>query len=108
MEVLRPILVSHLFPLLDKKLIELLKALSDSDWSLMALPKWTVKDIAAHLLDGNMRRLSMGRDGFWGEKFSESSGSIQEFLNGLNHDWVKACRRLSPRMLIELLEVTGR
>jgi hypothetical protein len=30
------------------------------------------------------------------------------FLNRLNADWVAATRRMSPAVLIELLEVTGK
>ncbi len=105
---LPPILTSHLFPLLEARLIELLESLTPEDWSRRALPKWTVKDVAAHLLDGNLRRLSIGRDGYWGESFQGSSYTeLVEFLNGLNADWVRAARRLSPRVLIDLLRLTG-
>src|SRR5690349_12308763 len=103
-----PIDTAHLFRLLDAKLIELLRLLSDEDWSRQALPRRTVKDIAAHLLDGNLRRLSMGRDGYWGEQFSGESDDLITFLQGLNTDWVKACKRLSPNVLIDLLESSGR
>ena len=52
-----PILTSHLFPVLDTKLIELLRLFIEDDWLRSALPRWAVKDIAADLLDGNLRRL---------------------------------------------------
>ena len=101
----------HLFPLLDKKLIELLKSLSPDDWHSPTLARlWTVKDIASHLLDGNIRFISMLRDGYFGEK-PENINSYQDlvgFLNQLNADWVKATKRLSPALLIELLESTGK
>jgi uncharacterized protein (TIGR03083 family) len=103
-----PIFTSHLFPLLDAKLIELLRLLSENEWSRSALPRWTVKDIAAHLLDGNLRRLSMGRDGYWGEPFTGEPDGLTTFLHGLNDDWVRASRRLSPGVLIDLLESSGR
>ena len=103
-----PILTSHLFPVLDARLIELLRVLSDDDWLRSALPRWTVKDIAAHLLDGNLRRLSMGRDGYWGEPFTGEPEGLTTFLDGLNADWVKACKRLSPDVLINLLETSGK
>ena len=46
------ILTQHLFKPLDSKLIELLRSLSPEDWNRPTLaPLWTVKDIAAHLLD---------------------------------------------------------
>ena len=53
---------THLFPVLDQKLIELLKSLSPEDWNKQTVAKlWTVRDIAAHLLDGNLRTLSLSR-----------------------------------------------
>ena len=106
-----PIPVLHLFPILDQKLIELLKSLSAEDWERQSIaPLWKVKDIAAHLLDGNIRTLSMLRDGFFGEK-AENIDSYQDLvkhLNRLNSDWVAAMKRVSPSILIELLESTGK
>jgi uncharacterized protein (TIGR03083 family) len=103
-----PIPVLHLLPKLERKLVTLLRSLTTDQWSKQALPQWSVKDICAHLLDGNFRRLSMGRDGYWGEQFQGSSNAeLIEFLNNLNADWVRAFRRLSPGVLIELLEFTS-
>ena len=100
---------SRLFPLLDGRLIELLRSLSAEEWSRLATPTWTVKDVAGHLLDGNLRRLSMARDGYYGESFSGNSPQeFVAFLTGLNADWVRAMKRLSPQVLIELLAGTGR
>ena len=111
MKPLEPIYVTDLFPKLDARLSELLRGLSDEDWRKPTVaPLWTVKDIAAHLLDTNLRRLSMQRDGYFGEK-PENIGSYQDlvdFLNRLNADWVKAAKRVSPRILIDLLEITNR
>jgi uncharacterized protein (TIGR03083 family) len=99
----------QLFPLLDGKLIEVLRSLSEEEWCRLATPRWTVKDVAGHLLDGNLRRLSMARDGHWGETFSGNSPQeFVAFLNGLNADWVRAMKRLSPQVLIELLAESGR
>lgn len=111
MRALDPIYVTDLFPKLDARLSELLRGLSDEDWRKPTVaPLWTVKDVAAHLLDTNLRRLSMQRDGYFGEK-PENIGSYQDlvdFLNRLNADWVKAAKRVSPRILIDLLEITNR
>ncbi|HEU5402486.1 MAG TPA: maleylpyruvate isomerase family mycothiol-dependent enzyme [Terriglobales bacterium] len=104
------IYVVNLFPTLDSKLLELLRSLTPEQWKLKATPRWTVHDVAAHLLDGsNLRRLSLGRDNYWGEPFHGSSyQDLVDFLNGLNADWVKAFRRISPRILIQLLETSGK
>lgn len=99
-----------LFPLLDKKLIELLRSLSEDDWNKPTLAKlWTVKDIASHLLDGNFRTISLLRDGYNGMSpgVINSYQDIVSFLNKLNGDWVTATKRLSPRVITDLLEETG-
>lgn len=107
---MEPIYVVDLFPALDSKLLELLRSLAPDQWNLKATPNWTVHDVAAHLLDGSsLRRLSLARDQYWGEPFDGNSyQDMVNFLNGLNADWVKAFRRISPRVLIDLLEIGNR
>lgn len=106
-----PIITIDLFSNLDEKLISLLKSLSAKDWEVQTIaPKWKVKDVAAHLLDGNIRSLSMLRDGYFGDQ-TEEMNSYQDlvaYLNRLNSDWVQALKRVSPNILIELLVITGR
>lgn len=106
-----PIPTLHLFAKLDQLLIELLKSLSPDDWDLPTLsPQWTVKDIAAHLLDGNLRALSIARDGYKGDPpvNVNSYRDLVNYLNDLNTIWVLAYRRISPKMLIEMLETSGK
>ncbi|HLO43588.1 MAG TPA: maleylpyruvate isomerase N-terminal domain-containing protein [Leadbetterella sp.] len=100
----------HLFPKLDKLLIDLLRSMEETDWNLPTFAgNWTVKDVAVHLLDGNLRSLSMLRDGYFGVSPGEinSYQELLNYLNKLNHDWVNAMRRLSPKIIIELLEQSG-
>ena len=60
---LGPLLTAHLFPTLDARLIDLLRSLTPDDWERQTVaPKWKVKDVAAHLLDTQLRKLSFGRD----------------------------------------------
>ena len=101
--------VVHLLPILDNKLIDLLKSLTRDDWKKQTIAKrWTVKDVAAHLLDGNIRILSMLRDTFIGEQADiRSYNDLVDFLNRLNADWVKAMKRVSPELLIVFHEMTG-
>lgn len=110
--MLEPIYTLEVYPLLDAKLIELLESLTDEEWqSPTVCSRWTVKDIAAHLLDGGcLRRLSLHRDGYFGEKPEnvDSYGGLVNWLNSLNHDWVKAYKRISPRVLIEQLREYNR
>ena len=104
-----PIETIHLLPKLDGELIALLKSLTPDDWQKQTIAKkWLVKDVAAHLLDGNIRILSILRDNYHGEKADiRSHQDLLNFLNGLNADWVRAMKRVSPAMLILLLEATG-
>jgi uncharacterized protein (TIGR03083 family) len=105
-----PIPTIHLFPVLDQLLIELLRSLSPDDWNKPTVAKlWTVKDIAAHLLDTNIRTIS-ARQQFTGDvpPVINSYQDLVGFLNDLNATWVKAMKRVSPDLLIHLLETTGK
>jgi len=106
-----PIKTSHLFPVLDDLLIQLLKSLTEDEWNARTVAKkWMVKDIASHLLDGNLRGLSFSRDHYFGEKPENinSYSDLVDFLNQLNMTWTNATKRLSPNVIIELLESTGK
>jgi len=89
----------------------LLERLKAADWARPTLAgAWAVRDIAAHLLDGDLRRLSLQRDRHSlrppDEPFA-GEADLVAFLNGLNADWVKVARRMSPRVLLDLLKTTG-
>src|SRR4051794_40132453 len=61
----RPILVSPLFRELHGHLLNLLRSLSPEDWHRPTVcSALCVKDIASHLLDGDLRRLAAHRDGY--------------------------------------------
>lgn len=58
----------ELFPILDNMLIELLESLTEEEWNAPTVARlWKVKDVASHLLDGNLRGLSISRDHYFGE-----------------------------------------
>lgn len=98
-----------LFLPLQQELVALLRGLSESDWSRPTLARaWTVKDVAAHLFDTDLRRLSMQRDGHRLSPVKlDGYEEVVAFINHLNATWVEVARRLSPRMLTDLLEWTG-
>src|SRR5438128_12451126 len=104
---LPPILTAHLFPKLDGMLMELLRSLAPEDWERQTVsPKWKVKDVAAHLLDTALRGVSIGRDGY----VAESPGinlpaDLAAYINRLNQEGVTVYGRLSPAVLIALMEV---
>lgn len=105
---LAPILTADRFDALGRELISLLRSLAEDQWRLPTVaPQWTVKDIAAHLLDTACRRLSFDRDRFTPpppDRSIDSYGSLVGFLNDLNAQWVTAFRRISPRQLTDFLE----
>ncbi|MBL7740473.1 MAG: maleylpyruvate isomerase N-terminal domain-containing protein [Chitinophagaceae bacterium] len=105
-----PIDILPLFPVLNEQLVSFLKNLSPADWQRQTVAReWKVKDVAAHLLDGNFRRIAVHRDE-WTVSVADpihSYDDLVRYLNGLNADWVKAARRLSPAIIIELLESTN-
>lgn len=103
-----PILVADLFPLVSERLVSLLRSLSDEDWHKPTVSsKRLVKDIASHLLDGSLRRLSMQRDGYRpddGRSQPRADEPLLDFLNRLNAEWEIGARRLSPKVLIDLID----
>lgn len=98
----------HLFEPLEKKLIDLLKSLSVADWQRQTVAKmWTVKDVAAHLLDTSVRTVAMAQQ--HAGDAPDAINSYQDlvnYLNRLNADWVKAMRRVSTQTLIDFLQLT--
>ncbi len=110
MKPVGPINTVDLFPPLSCELLSVLKSLHAEDWArpTVCLP-WTVKDVTAHLLGGNLGRL-------WSRDPSSAASDYSpqpygDLLNLINHDnalWVQAAQRISPEILIEFLELTDR
>lgn len=96
-----------LFREVDEALIPLLRSLDAGDWDRPAVGTWRVRDVAAHLLDSALRRLSLDRDRHRppppDHDISAYRGLV-DFLNQLNATWVDAASRLSPRVITDLLE----
>jgi uncharacterized protein (TIGR03083 family) len=109
MKYVKKIDVVERFPPLRVRLLELLASLSSDDWSRRtAAPAWSVKDIAVHLLGGDMGILSRERDRFRPPNGTAAGfGELVNLVNRLNDEWVVAARRISPRLLCELLAFTG-
>ncbi len=96
-----------LIPKLDALLIDVLQSLSPAEWEAQTVAKrWKVKDVASHLLDTTLRGISTSRDGYFGEKAENihSYADLVSFLNELNMSWTNATKRISPQLLITLLE----
>jgi len=109
-----PIDVMALFPGEREALLRLLAALSDDEWRAPTIcPGWSVKDIALHLVGDDIGLLSRGRDGFVAPWFAAVGNEplpwdrLVDLIDAQNASWVHATRRISPRLLCELLAFTG-
>lgn len=111
MKPVEPIFAADLFGEIHEELLALLKSLPDEDWYKPTVAgAWQVRDIVAHLLDSDIRRLSFQRDNapqVPPDTPIESYADLVGFLNQLNADWIKAAKRISPQLLIEFLSLTG-
>jgi uncharacterized protein (TIGR03083 family) len=105
-----PLDTASLFPELDGKLLELLESLTPDEWLLQTVvPKWNVKQVAAHLLDTALRRLSLDRDGERPPHAPiRSDRDLADFVNDMNARGVEVYGRLSPAVLISLMRVAAR
>src|SRR5712671_4200833 len=106
-EDLGPILTAHLFPKIESMLIELLRSLTREEWDAQTIsPKWKVKDVASHLLDTQLRKLSIARDGYVPP--APPITSLAALIDRLNEEGVMVYRRLSPPVLVSLMELASR
>ena len=106
---LPPIDAAPLLPIVEAHLLELLRSLSPEDWEKPTLaPRWSVREVACHLLDTQLRKLSMVRDGHVAVRPEiRSEADLLGFVNGLNAEGVAFYRRLSAPLLISLMEVAS-
>ena len=102
-----PILCAHLLRKVDGLLIDLLQSLTVNEWDLQTTaPRWKVRDVAAHLLDTALRKLSLVRDSWFVERANPgSSQKVISLVNRLNEEGVAVFRRLSPGVLVKLMRV---
>lgn len=96
--------VLDLFHETNEALVDLYESLSDADWTKPTVHEdRTVKDLAAHLLDGSLRRLAMQRDGFFGVPYDgKTYDDLVAFVQRINREWILAARRLSPKMIVKM------
>jgi uncharacterized protein (TIGR03083 family) len=104
---LKPILCAHLLRRVDEKLIDLLRSLEPGEWDLQTIaPLWKVRDVAAHLLDTVLRKLSVVRDYCHVEAVTiRSPQELIALVKRLNAEGVTVYRRLSPPVLIDMMKL---
>jgi len=112
--MLRPATRIDVLSIMDQERAEFVRflgSLSDEDRATpTACEGWTVDDVAVHLLGDDLFFLSRCRDGYEapGAGPPQDLDEVVKWLNEINERWVGAGRRLSPRLVADLLEVTGR
>ena len=98
-----------LFAVERDRLTDLLAGLQAADWERPSpCPGWTVLGLCCHLVGDDLGLLARNRDGFLGTR--APAGSEAEFaawLDELQAEWVRAARRLSPRLVTDLLRWAG-
>ena len=105
---IRIVETAHLFAELDGLLVELLESLTAEEWNAPTIvSQWNVHQIAAHLLDTALRRLSVCRDG-WTVPGApiRSERDLIDLVNRLNAEGVAMFGRLSPPLLLALTKAT--
>jgi uncharacterized protein (TIGR03083 family) len=101
--------VLKLFPEERAALLDLLAGLSEEEWELpTACAGWSVRDVALHVLGGDLTNVSRRRDDFHPQSARAGEGEdIVALVNRLNSQWVETTRRLSPRIIRDLLAFSG-
>ena len=85
MRPLEPILAGALFQEIRKELLLLLKGLEEEEWGRQTTAgKWSVKDVALHILGGDIGNLSRRRDGFSLRADLASYQKLLAFINEIN------------------------
>lgn len=91
--------------------MQLLGTLHEADWMAPTVcGEWRVRDIVAHMLDTQLRLLSMGRDRYQPPAAPQPIMGYRDlvaYLDGLNAEWVAVMRRLSTKVLVEMLRESG-
>jgi uncharacterized protein (TIGR03083 family) len=92
------------------RLSELLAGLGPADWDRPSpCPGWTVLGLCSHLVGDDLGFLARHRDGHYGTPGPDDAGESEfiAWLDNLQDEWVRAARRLSPRIVADLLEWAG-
>jgi uncharacterized protein (TIGR03083 family) len=101
---------ASLFLVERSRLGALLASLGPADWDRPSpCPGWTVLGLCSHLVGDDLGFLGRHRDGHFGTPGPDhaSESEFAAWLDGLQNEWVRAARRLSPRIVADLLQWAG-
>jgi len=98
-----------LFRPLCADITTLFHSLNDDDWLRPTVAgSWRVRDVAAHMLDTALRRLSFHRDKLAVPgKPPATDRELAALVNGLNASWVQVATRLSPSVMTDLYNLAS-
>ncbi|MEJ8654254.1 maleylpyruvate isomerase family mycothiol-dependent enzyme [Streptomyces sp. MS1.AVA.3] len=102
-----PVDARPLFVVEQTALMAVLRGLEPSDWSKEAVPGWTVRDLAAHILGDFYGRLARDRDGHQEGPRLAPGETLEAFIHRINQEWVDALARVSPTALTDTLDLVG-
>lgn len=104
----KPIIVIDLFQETLDHLLELLRELSEEEWTIPTIcTGWSVKDVALHLLGVEIGNISSRRDRHILGSNISNWNELVDYINIWNQEWVEVYRRISTPLLIELLDFVG-
>ncbi|GGN88688.1 hypothetical protein GCM10011579_082630 [Streptomyces albiflavescens] len=86
-------------------LLNLLRALRPTEWKAAAVPGWSVKDLAAHILGDYRGRLGWSTDGF--RPAFAVGETLEAFIHRVNQDWIDLHTDHGPAELIDAVEAAG-
>ncbi|MFJ5993968.1 maleylpyruvate isomerase family mycothiol-dependent enzyme [Streptomyces sp. NPDC092370] len=84
-------------------LLGLLRGLRPAEWERIAVPGWTVHDVAAHLLGDYRARLGLREPP---APFAPGE-TLEAFVHRANQEWVERHRGVGAAALVEALERNG-
>ena len=99
-----------LFGVERDRLNDLLASLHQADWQRPSpCPGWSILGLCAHLLGDDFGLLARHRDGHYGTPppAGATESGFVAWLDEMQAEWVGASRRLSPRLITDLLRWTG-
>ncbi|CAM5644815.1 maleylpyruvate isomerase family mycothiol-dependent enzyme [Streptomyces aurantiogriseus] len=86
-------------------LLELLRGLRRAEWDRTAVPGWSVRDLAVHVLGDYRGRLGRRGDGM--RRAPAPGETLEAFIHRVNQEWVDLHAGLGPADLVEALERDG-
>jgi uncharacterized protein (TIGR03083 family) len=99
-----------LFTLERSRLLEVLTGVGEVDWGRPTpCPGWSLLELAIHLVGDDLSFLAWQRDDHHGTPAPDGldEAGFITWLDELQIEWVHAARRLSPRLVVDLLGWLG-